>query len=557
MIYSSFCVLVGYTWTHDRGYIVFLVRRWASPSLLSRRNPRSTCPSSLPLLVSLPEARMDHSSETSVDDLDSDSVSTCSRPTISVPELPDGWIKCVHLNGGVYYYCRKNDLLTMDNIYNPLTLAAILDAYHEYIQWMERVRNLYPPVSDAEMLVYIVDDSPIIGVVSWQRGEKYNLEDVITPMHKSHFWDYVLQFPMHHAALPCYMETEFISALAFGSNERVLDVKDTTFPFEDHQIVRLIKVYQDLKEFDRSYNVVPALSWHIARTMFEVESARARYKYGTPVARIYRDKAIPKRTLDVITWDIIIGLLFFGTHTNYRTRLECTIIKGIISLPDFRRLMQSLVAEWADSNLVATVFVSVNVGFLAVPVSITDLQRALSLVSSLCAMASIVTGLYHVWQHREKKDADFEDAKKYIYRLKLIGRRKVKTHKLTSHDLIFTACFLALPLATLQWSVLSFTVAIAAFCIQSIPRSVGRTLLVVLFGLLALLSSGMFLYFWKIWQAPPHREMEEGLNPNVVDDSDPLRWRDRLDVFIESLRGKRKESLGLNIFRRKNGPDTV
>ncbi|KAJ6599589.1 hypothetical protein B0H10DRAFT_2084281 [Mycena sp. CBHHK59/15] len=380
----------------------------ASPSLLSRRNPRSTCPSSLPLLVSLPEARMDHSSETSVDDLDSDSVSTCSRPTISVPELPDGWIKCVHLNGGVYYYCRKNDLLTMDNIYNPLTLAAILDAYHEYIQWMERVRNLYPPVSDAEMLVYIVDDSPIIGVVSWQRGEKYNLEDgnkshIDYPMHKSHFWDYVLQFPMHHAALPCYMETEFISALAFGSNERVLDVKDTTFPFEDHQIVRLIKVYQDLKEFDRSYNVVPALSWHIARTMFEVESARARYKYGTPVARIYRDKAIPKRTLDVITW---ISLSAYW----------------IISLPDFRRLMQSLSIS-VDLKLA-----------LRFSQTITDLQRALSLVSSLCAMASIVTGLYHVWQHREKKDADFEDAKKYIYRLKLIGRRKVKTHKLTSHD---------------------------------------------------------------------------------------------------------------------------
>ncbi|KAJ6613896.1 hypothetical protein B0H10DRAFT_2047088 [Mycena sp. CBHHK59/15] len=493
----------------------------------------------------LPEARMDHSSETYVEDLDSDSVSTCSRPTISIPQLPDGWIKCVHLNGGVYYYYRENRLLTMDNIYNPLTLAAILNAYHEYIEWVEAVCDLDPPVSDAEMLVYIVDDSPIIGVVSWQRGEKYNLEDVITPTHKSHFWDYVLQFPMHHAALPRYMETEFISALAFGSNERVLDVKDTTFPFEDHQIVRLIKVYQDLKEFDRSYNVVPALSWHIARTMFEVESARARYKYGTPVARIYRDKAIPKRTLDVITGDIIIGLLFCGTHTNYRTRLECTIIKGIISLPDFRRLMQSLVAEWA---------VPLALRFSQ---SITDLQRSLSLVSSLCAMASIVTGLYHVWQHREKKDADFEDAKKYIYRLKLIGRRKVKTHKLTSHDLIFTACFLALPLATLQWSVLSFTVAIAAFCIQSIPRSVGRTLLVVLFGLLALLSSGMFLYFLKIWQAPPHREMEEGLNPNVVDDSDPLRWRDRLDVFIESLRGKRKESLGLNIFRRKSGPDTV
>ncbi|KAJ6623294.1 hypothetical protein B0H10DRAFT_809137 [Mycena sp. CBHHK59/15] len=464
------------------------------------------------------------------------------------PELPDGWIKCVHPNGVFYYYCRKNRLLTPDHICDPLTLEAVLKAYNENTGWVEAICDLDPPVSDAEMLVDHRWDYPSIEIVSWQRGEIYNLADEITPRRKSDFWHYVQGYPMHHAYLPPYMETEFLSALAFGSVERVFDVQFTSCPFEDHQIARFITVYQDLKELDRSYNVVPALSWHIARTMFEVQLARERRERGVPVVPIYRPKRMPKR-LDAIAWDIIIGLLLCGTLKSYRTRLEATNVKGVISLPDFRRLMESLVAEWSDSNLVATVFVSVNVGFLAVP-DITDLQRASSLVSSLCAMTSIVTGLYQIWQHREKKDAEYEDASKYIRRLKLIARRKPMKRRVTPHDL--TACFLAVPLAALQWSVLSFTVAIAAFCIQSTPRSVGHILLVVLLTILALLCCGMFLYFWHIWQAPGHREM---VIPNGAHKSNPPLWRDRLDAFVESLRDRWKEFLRMNILRRK-GPNT-
>lgn len=81
--------------------------------------------------------------------------------------------------------------------------------------------------------------------------------------------------------------------------------------------------------------------------MAEIEQYRSRYKYGTPEARIYRDMAIPESTWDVVTLDIALSFLLFGAHRTYRTRLQSTSPNGYIYLPEFRSLMQSLLAEWA------------------------------------------------------------------------------------------------------------------------------------------------------------------------------------------------------------------
>ncbi|KAJ7204217.1 hypothetical protein C8J57DRAFT_386060 [Mycena rebaudengoi] len=381
-------------------------------------------------------------------------------------------------------------------------------------------------------MVVVVTTVFYFSLISWSSGREYEWDDDnrLRPYKTASFWQCVAQYPMHRTHIPPQLETDFLSALAYGSNERVLDVKNTTFPYEDVQVARLIQVYQDLRALrsDPACNPVPAIIWHIARTMESIESARSRYYYGTPSARRYRDIAIPRATWEVAVCDLIMGLILWGAQKNYRTRLQATVPGRIISVPDFRRLMMNLMAEWVDSNLVATVFVSVNVGFLAVP-DITSFQRGASLVSALFSMTSIITGLHHVWQHRGKQDAEFEDARMYLYRLHMFGRRKLKSDVLTPLDLTPTACFLALPLATLQWAVLTFTLSITAYGIQcTLQGSHVRIVLGALIGFLAFISCGMFLFFWQIWQGPKHREMEEGLDRNVVDDSEPKGWRDLL-----------------------------
>ncbi|KAJ7230913.1 hypothetical protein B0H12DRAFT_1147176 [Mycena haematopus] len=457
------------------------------------------------------------------------------------PSLPPGWEKFVHLNGGIYYTHDRYRLLTTDDICVQATRDRVLGVYtsaHAAACFRSATRydpaHPRPRIVDLEMSVAHVGGVPQIGFASWSRCQcYYYANNKLIRKNRSVFWEHAGKYPMHRKRHIRLMETQFLSALAFGANERILEIKATTFPFEDAQIERLIRIYVDLRGpvDSKPEALVPALSYHIARVMVPIEAARERYGYGTRDARIYRDIAIPPPTWKVRIWDFFLGIILCGTHKNYRVRLEATIPKGVVALPEFRLLMGTLMSEWADSNLVATVLVSVTVGFLAVPN--TSLQRSSAIVSSLCAMTSIVTGLHHVWQHRGKTDIESSDARQYLYFSQL--RPKASPDPLDAQtqtpDLTLTACLLALPLATLQWSVLSFMLTIVAYAFQSTSTAEGRILLAVLLVVLGVAAAAVFLFFWRIWAAPLHKEMEEGFNPNLAQEPDlpwVARWVNRL-----------------------------
>ena len=109
---------------------------------------------------------------------------------------------------------------------------------------------------------------------------------------------------------------------------------------------------------ERYYSVLPALAWHISRVMLKIETVRERYHYGTKKARLYRDIAVEKRTWRDRLEDVLLFCVLFNSHRTYKDRLESTRPKGHVYLPDFRELIKSLLVEWSDSNLLATVFVS-------------------------------------------------------------------------------------------------------------------------------------------------------------------------------------------------------
>jgi len=299
-------------------------------------------------------------------------------------------------------------------------------------KWPER--ETWPRCVDdldkLEHVVFDIDEKPQIYHVSYAYQRKIDFDGGkpdIKPIQD--FWQHLEEYPMHHTELPKESELLFISALTWGASERVFDRKDTTFPFTDRQCQRLVQVYEALKDqtiAPKEQMVAPIL-WHIARVMVEVEKVRIRYKYGTTDARIYRDVAVPKPTLKLRILDTFLMLVLFGAHIMYRKRLQSTRVNGMVYVPDFQGLMQSLVVGWAGehsssirrkgschvslaySNLLATVFVSANVAFLAVP-GIDGVQRTASLASSLFAMTSIVVGVHHVWRHRQKVSAESDEA---------------------------------------------------------------------------------------------------------------------------------------------------
>lgn len=97
----------------------------------------------------------------------------------------------------------------------------------------------------------------------------------------------------------------------------------------------------------RQPEVAGTIIWHIATAMIEVEKSQARYSWGTPEARFYRDVAVPKPTAKVRFLEGMLMIVLFGMHSMYRKRLQSCRVKGMVYVPDFQRLMQSLVVEWA------------------------------------------------------------------------------------------------------------------------------------------------------------------------------------------------------------------
>lgn len=121
----------------------------------------------------------------------------------------------------------------------------------------------------------------------------------------------------------------------------------------------------------------------------------------------------------------------------------------------------------------------------------------------------------------------------------MFGRR-VKTHNLGKLNPLHhtaTACFLSLPLASLLWSVVSFTISLAAFCIQENPhRGPGRLLLIVVLAVLATSACAMLLFFWQMWTRPLHREIEEDYHyDQTLNDPLPTTWRNHVENQLEKL----------------------
>jgi len=78
-------------------------------------------------------------------------------------------------------------------------------------------------------------------------------------------------------------------------------------------------------------------------------------------------------------------------------------------------------------------------------------------------------------------------------------------------SLTLLACFLALPLASLLWAILSFTIAIGALCFSGATGADVhiRPLFAGVLGVLLSLAVLTLLVFWDAWRSPPTTEPEE------------------------------------------------
>ncbi|KAI0307015.1 hypothetical protein B0F90DRAFT_507046 [Multifurca ochricompacta] len=185
--------------------------------------------------------------------------------------------------------------------------------------------------------------------------------------------------------------------------------------------------------------------------------------------------------------DGLLSCVFFGVHYIYRERLQSVHPLSSTSFADFRAFIQEILLEWSDANLLATVFVAANVTFLSALPGITTFQRTACLASTLLSLLEIVTGFHHMWRHRIRANADIDDVFQYF-------GGDVGPGGCTYSNTTLLASALSVPIASLLWSVLCFTVAVSGYCLESI--STGRKALLGLeIGILALSFPLTSLFF--------------------------------------------------------------
>ncbi|KAJ7891670.1 hypothetical protein B0H14DRAFT_1059817 [Mycena olivaceomarginata] len=156
---------------------------------------------------------------------------------------PDDWERFTSFTGSVYYISDGGRLITADDVHDPYIRAQVVKVYEEQREWFQDI-----DADDGEMEVFNVCDQPMVILASWSLGETYeNSTDDLKPERRAAFWDYAWAFSAHRKYLPRHLEAEFITALAFVSNDHVWDGKAKAFPFEDAQTRRIWQVYQDLK----------------------------------------------------------------------------------------------------------------------------------------------------------------------------------------------------------------------------------------------------------------------------------------------------------------------
>lgn len=89
-----------------------------------------------------------------------------------------------------------------------------------------------------------------------------------------------------------------------------------------------------------------------------------------------------------------------------------------------------------------------------------------------------------------------------------------------------------MPVVALLWSVISFTVAVGAFCIQGSTDLQNEVLLSVIIGVVSVCGIGIVFFFWHIWKPPRDYEIGEGLEENLTAHG----WRERAKAKAREYR---------------------
>lgn len=433
-----------------------------------------------------------------------------------------GWTRIRHPDFGSYLFHEEMRVCSNTN-YQMSVLHSVTT------QLLRDLKEKAPPDADFEMTVVLdlilssvgADKRPTFGYyfashihkrVFWL--EDFNLaclsEDCDGSMESSskcaeaQYWKHCELFP-NTLDISEIVIRELKSILVQASADRVTS-KFSTSPYTAENLSTMLELVNNIEPQGKSKDGCSA--WTIAKFMvlYHIGILRSSYgqnddyfdiEYSEPDSEPYRRSILMA----------LLSPLMLKSAEVYAEELHS--LRDNFSLARWKKFVNKVDISIRDSNLLATVLLSTNIGFLAigsVDSSSADSSRSgaqiVTYCSVVCSIGSIIIGLVIFKQYRAK---GADTPARAILILKRIFREQYGLERL--------AVICSLPYISLMWSLILFSIA---FCENAFSRADVETRTPVAVAI----SLVLLFVFGSLYTAGP-RDKEE----KVVDPSKVSSWR--------------------------------
>ncbi|KAG2069570.1 hypothetical protein BDR04DRAFT_683680 [Suillus decipiens] len=220
----------------------------------------------------------------------------------------------------------------------------------------------------------------------------------------------------------------------------------------------------------------------IARMMNHFRHCQYLNYHGQRSARLSRDQTVHGDSYEKrsVMMKCLAPLLFNAPYEHIHS-LHKLYVDSIVNQLDWRTFVQKLNAEMQAFNLLATVLLSVNVGFLAIQ-SVDDgggdsLSQVASYLSVISSFGSMLLGVNIARQSYTQGPDMVDNVQAHLQSI---------VHP--KHGLETLAIIYSLPYALLMWGMIFFVLAFFTECfrhssaVPSVPVSVMALIVLVLIG---------------------------------------------------------------------------
>lgn len=388
--------------------------------------------------------------------------------------VPEGWEACLHPEGALYFYQRNKRILTDANLCDPAEARALFAGIGYLEDALEENHIVMPDDCEIALELNTVDDAKetlvrecgyyfvdgLSRALFW--FDTYDVEELLEEVQgktnlrhlkhelESHYWSHCELFP-NHREVPEQLIHEVQGILLHASIDSLTSASSLS-PWFTEVTQKMLNMISGTKDIGNENGYSACV---IGRLMSVFVHQRFIHYHGLPGARLSRIQTIYGDTKkgDSLLIKLVSPLFFNAPRFHLRT-LDDIWVDKVINYQSWDYLMGKLQDEWEHISIIATVMLTVNIGFLAIQSvdrseDIRSAAQLTSYLSAILSISSIVIGLALSRHHRTLKRDDADIAQYYLWS---------KYHPELGLEVL--AIMYGLPHALLMWSMCAFFVAL-------------------------------------------------------------------------------------------------